>query len=121
VLDASGVAAGSMAATQLTGKLSLVDLAGSERVKRSGADEDVSGRRMKEAININTSLLGLSNVMKALSSNASYIPCRSTLGRAPRAECARLVAPSAATALGARGLSGSIACGGLGSSPSGRS
>ena len=35
-------------------------------MKRSGADEDASGRRMKEAININTSLLGLSNVMKAL-------------------------------------------------------
>tara|TARA_B110001452_G_C15149854_1_gene400193 strand:+ start:75 stop:1064 length:990 start_codon:yes stop_codon:yes gene_type:complete len=77
VLDASGVAAGSMQATQLTGKLSLVDLAGSERVKRSGADEDLSGRRMKEAININTSLLGLSNVMKALGSHAGYVPYRS--------------------------------------------
>lgn len=51
-----------MQTTQLTGKLSIVDLAGSERVKRSGADEVKT--RMKEAININTSLLGLSNVMK---------------------------------------------------------
>ena len=76
VLEASGMAIGSMHAMQLTGKLSLVDLAGSERVKRSGADEDTSGRRMKEAININTSLLGLSNVMKALSLGAGYIPYR---------------------------------------------
>ena len=76
VLEASGMAVGSMHAMQLTGKLSLVDLAGSERVKRSGADEDTSGRRMKEAININTSLLGLSNVMKALSVGAGYIPYR---------------------------------------------
>ena len=60
--------------TQLTGKLSVVDLAGSERVKRSGADED--GRRMKEAININTSLLGLSNVMKALGSGSTHVPYR---------------------------------------------
>lgn len=61
---------------QVSGKLTVVDLAGSERVKRSGADEDTSGRRMKEAININTSLLGLSNVMNALSQNASYVPYR---------------------------------------------
>lgn len=61
-------------ATQLTGKLSVVDLAGSERVKRSGADED--GKRFKEAVNINTSLLGLSNVMKALGSTAGHVPYR---------------------------------------------
>ena len=59
-----------------SGKLTIVDLAGSERVKRSGADEDVTGRRMKEAININSSLLGLSNVMKALSTQAAYVPYR---------------------------------------------
>jgi len=74
VLDA-GV--GSMETTQLSGKLSIVDLAGSERVKRSGADEEPSGRRMREAININTSLLGLSNVMKALAQGGgAYVPYR---------------------------------------------
>merc|ERR1719230_2542336 len=73
MLDAS---VGSLQATQLRGKLNLVDLAGSERVKRSGADEDASGRRMKEAININSSLLGLSNVMKALSTQQSHVPYR---------------------------------------------
>ena len=31
---------------------------------------------MKEAININTSLLGLSNVMKALGSAAGHVPYR---------------------------------------------
>ena len=59
-----------------SGKLTVVDLAGSERVKRSGADEDTSGKRMREAININSSLLGLSNVMKALSTQAAYVPHR---------------------------------------------
>merc|ERR1719482_1380025 len=73
---ASGMAGGSMITTLTSGKLTVVDLAGSERVKRSGADEDTSGRRMKEAININTSLLGLSNVMKALSTQQSHVPYR---------------------------------------------
>ena len=72
VLDASatgggGLGGGSHVATVVSGKLSLVDLAGSERVKKSGANEDVSGRQMREAININSSLLGLSNVMKVRS------------------------------------------------------
>ena len=75
-LSASLRLGGDVQATQLTGKLSLVDLAGSERVKRSGADEEKTGKRMKEAININTSLLGLSNVMKALGQAASHVPYR---------------------------------------------
>ena len=58
------------------GKLTVVDLAGSERVKRSGADQDLSGKQMREAININSSLLGLSNVMKALASGATHVPYR---------------------------------------------
>ena len=76
VMDGASAHGGSMIATQTSGKLTVVDLAGSERVKRSGADEDISGRRMKEAININTSLLGLSNVMKALSTQSPHIPYR---------------------------------------------
>ena len=62
---------GSMLARLTSGKLTIVDLAGSERVKKSGADEDTSGRRMREAIHINSSLLVLSNVMKALSTQVS--------------------------------------------------
>ena len=76
VMDGSTVHQGSMITTLTSGKLTIVDLAGSERVKRSGADEDMTGRRMKEAININTSLLGLSNVMKALSTQSTHIPYR---------------------------------------------
>ena len=57
-LDGASGHTRSRMATLHTGKLTIVDLAGSERVKRSGADEDITGRRMKEAININTSLLG---------------------------------------------------------------
>jgi kinesin family protein 5 len=55
---AAAAAAGGVEAKVVTGKLTLVDLAGSERVKRSGADADLSGVRFKEAVNINTSLLG---------------------------------------------------------------
>jgi hypothetical protein len=42
------------------GKLTVVDLAGSERVKRSG----VTGQGLKEAANINTSLLAFGNVVQ---------------------------------------------------------
>jgi len=102
VLDAS---VGSMETTQISGKLSIVDLAGSERVKRSGADEDVRGARMREAININTSLLGLSNVMKALAQGGgAYVPYRDSklthmlqdslaATAAPRSSCAPLPPP----------------------------
>ena len=67
---------GSMETRVCVGKLTVVDLAGSERVKRSGADQDLSGKQMREAININSSLLGLSNVMKALASGATHVPYR---------------------------------------------
>ncbi|KAJ1620524.1 P-loop containing nucleoside triphosphate hydrolase protein, partial [Pavlovales sp. CCMP2436] len=58
----------------VTGKLTIADLAGSERVKRSGADADLSGVRFKEAVNINTSLLGLGSVMKALGERQKFVP-----------------------------------------------
>ena len=66
MMQTSSYVSGSQMCELTSGKLTVVDLAGSERVKRSGANEERSGQRMKEAININTSLLGLSNVMKAL-------------------------------------------------------
>lgn len=51
---------------------SVVDLAGSERVKRSG----VAGKELKEAININGSLLALGNVVAALASKKKHVPYR---------------------------------------------
>ncbi|KAK3278300.1 hypothetical protein CYMTET_13751 [Cymbomonas tetramitiformis] len=54
------------------GKLTVVDLAGSERVKRSG----VSGQQLKEAANINTSLLAFGNVVQALADKKKFIPFR---------------------------------------------
>lgn len=54
------------------GKLSVVDLAGSERVKRSGA----GGQQLKEAANINSSLLTLGNVVQALADKKKHIPIR---------------------------------------------
>lgn len=54
------------------GKLTVVDLAGSERVKRSGAQ----GQQLKEAANINTSLLTLGNVVQALAERKKHIPVR---------------------------------------------
>lgn len=66
------------ALTQLTGRLFVVDLAGSERLKKSNAE----GQRLKEASNINTSLLAMGNVISALASHAKHIPYRdSTLTR----------------------------------------
>jgi len=47
--------------------INVVDLAGSERVKRSGA----TGVRMNEAISINSSLLALARVVRALISKQS--------------------------------------------------
>ena len=47
--------------------INVVDLAGSERVKRSGA----TGARMDEAISINTSLLALARVIRALVSSST--------------------------------------------------
>ncbi|KAG8456883.1 hypothetical protein KFE25_005033 [Diacronema lutheri] len=69
-----GGADGGVDTQLLSAKLTLVDLAGSERVKRSGADADLSGVRFREAVNINTSLLGLGSVMKALGERAKFVP-----------------------------------------------
>lgn len=52
--------------------LSVVDLAGSERVKRSG----VQGKELKEAVNINGSLLALGNVVSALATGKKHVPYR---------------------------------------------
>jgi kinesin family member 3B len=55
------------------GKLNLVDLAGSERQSKTGA----TGDRLKEATNINKSLLTLGNVISSLVDGAStHIPYR---------------------------------------------
>ncbi|XP_069757209.1 kinesin-like protein KIFC3 [Narcine bancroftii] len=56
------------------GKLNLVDLAGSERVGKSGAE----GPRLREAQNINKSLLALGDVICALRSKQPYIPFRNS-------------------------------------------
>lgn len=56
------------------GKLNLVDLAGSERVSKSGAE----GERLKEAQNINRSLLALGDVIQALRGRQTYIPFRNS-------------------------------------------
>ena len=56
------------------GKLNLVDLAGSERVWKSGAE----GERLKEAQNINRSLLALGDVIQALRGNQTHIPFRNS-------------------------------------------
>uniref|UniRef100_A0A3Q0S422 Kinesin-like protein KIFC3 n=1 Tax=Amphilophus citrinellus TaxID=61819 RepID=A0A3Q0S422_AMPCI len=57
-----------------TTKLNLVDLAGSERVWKSGAE----GERLKEAQNINRSLLALGDVIQALRARQTHIPFRNS-------------------------------------------
>jgi len=54
------------------GKLTIVDLAGSERIKKSG----VQGQQLKEAVNINGSLLAFGNVVSALAEKKKFIPYR---------------------------------------------
>ncbi|XP_034030844.1 kinesin-like protein KIFC3 isoform X2 [Thalassophryne amazonica] len=60
--------------SRTTGKLNLVDLAGSERVWKSGAE----GERLKEAQNINRSLLALGDVIQALRARQTHIPFRNS-------------------------------------------
>ncbi|XP_028325818.1 kinesin-like protein KIFC3 [Gouania willdenowi] len=60
--------------SKTTGKLNLVDLAGSERVWKSGAE----GERLKEAQNINRSLLALGDVIQALRAHQTHIPFRNS-------------------------------------------
>eukprot|EP00873_Tetraselmis_striata_P045236 jgi/Tetstr1/465500/TSEL_000883.t1 len=64
--------ASSVKVRQTEGKLTVVDLAGSERIKKSAAQD----KRLKEAININTSLLMLGNVIQSLASRQSHVPFR---------------------------------------------
>jgi kinesin family member 11 len=54
------------------GKLNLVDLAGSECVGRSGAKNE----RLREAGNINQSLLTLGRVINALVEHSGHVPYR---------------------------------------------
>lgn len=59
----------------LVSKFHFVDLAGSERVLKTGS----TGERLKESIQINSSLLALSNVISALGDpqrRGSHIPYR---------------------------------------------
>ena len=53
-------------------KIDLVDLAGSERQKKT----QNSGKRMKESVGINSDLLALGNVLRAVAGNQSHIGYR---------------------------------------------
>ena len=55
-----------------TAQLYMVDLCGSEKVAKTGAEQ----QRLKEAQNINKSLLSLGNVIAALAEKSKYIPYR---------------------------------------------
>ena len=56
----------------VSSRLTLVDLAGSERVRKTRA----SGRRLKEAQSINSSLSALGNVILNLSKGGAFISFR---------------------------------------------
>eukprot|EP00913_Durusdinium_trenchii_P003322 g3076.t1 len=60
--------------TQYLGKINLIDLAGSENVNKSG----VQGQGMREAQNINKSLLALGDVVAALQSKNGHVPFRNS-------------------------------------------
>jgi Kinesin motor domain len=59
-------------AKSLSSQVYLVDLCGSERISKTGAVEE----RLKEAQNINKSLLALGNIIGALVENKKHIPYR---------------------------------------------
>jgi hypothetical protein len=69
-----------------------VDLAGSERVDKTGSSD--SRQRLREALNINKSLLCLSNVIKALADRES---AEGRAGAAAAAGAARAPSPSKPT------------------------
>ena len=58
--------------TVISSQVYLVDLCGSERTSKTGAYEE----RLKEAQNINKSLLSLGNVISALVENKKHVPYR---------------------------------------------
>jgi kinesin family protein C1 len=61
---------------KMNGGLRLVDLAGSERLDRSGVLSNAV--RLKETVNINKSLLCLTDVFLALSAKTSHVPYRNS-------------------------------------------
>lgn len=60
-------------------RLDVVDLAGSERVKKTGN----TGLRLRESVAINTGLLALGNVIRALSRNARRMELGEAAGHVP--------------------------------------
>ena len=58
--------------TVISSQVYIVDLCGSERTSKTGAQEE----RLKEAQNINKSLLSLGNVIGALVENRKHVPYR---------------------------------------------
>lgn len=60
--------------TQYLGKINLIDLAGSENVNKSG----VQGQGMREAQNINKSLLALGDVVASLQSKSGHVSYRNS-------------------------------------------
>lgn len=57
-----------------TSHVHLVDLAGSERIAHAGSDR--SAKQLKEQCSINTSLVALKNVLRALATQQNHIPFR---------------------------------------------
>ena len=70
--DLDQVSTGISSVRSTTAVITLVDLCGSERVKKS----DAEGARLREAININSSLSALKSVITALGDGAAHIPYR---------------------------------------------